>query len=194
MVNARIVLASRSPRRMEILRREGVTFESIESPVDDPATPPEGDAAEVATLLARRKAEAVIAAHPQRCDGAFVVAADTICRHGSGSVGKAESEADARRILSRMMDGEHRVVTAVAVCRDGRWIEFVDEASVHLQHPGREAFDRFIASGAWRGKAGAYDISERRAAGWTVRCEGDEDTVGGLPWKRLRGVLEAWRS
>jgi len=146
----------------------------------------------VAAHLARRKAEAVMESHPDRCRGAFVVAADTICRHGRESVGKAESESEARRILARMMDGAHRVVTAVAVCRDGRWFEFVDEASVELQHPGAEAVDRFLASGAWRGKAGAYDISERRAAGWKVLCSGDEDTVGGLPWKRLHRVMEAW--
>lgn len=192
MVNARIILASRSPRRMQILRREGVDFESIEAPVDDPSTPPPGDAASVASSLARRKAESVIAAHPARCADAFVVAADTICRHGSGSVGKAESVAEARRILTRMMDGQHEVVTAVAVSRAGAWRSFVDVARVRMEHPGVEALERFLASDAWRGKAGAYDIEERRAAGWTIHCEGDEDTVGGLPWKRLQATMQGW--
>jgi septum formation protein len=192
MVSARIVLASRSPRRMEILRREGIAFESIEAPVDDPSTPPAGEAASVASELARRKAEAVVAAHPERCRGAFVVAADTICRHGESSVGKAESPQEAREILSRMMDGSHRVITAVALVRDGQWSGFVDEARVRLEHPGAVEIDRFIASGAWRGKAGAYDILERRSAGWVIHCEGDEDTVGGLPWSRLRSRIEAW--
>lgn len=191
-MNDRIILASRSPRRMQILRRERVDFESIEAPVDDPATPPPGDAAAVAANLARRKAEAVIAAHPSRCGDAFVVAADTICRHGSASVGKAESVAEARRIIARMMDGEHEVVTAVAVARAGVWQCFVDVARVRLEHPGAEALERFLASDAWRGKAGAYDIEERRAAGWTIRCEGDADTVGGLPWARLRATIEGW--
>lgn len=192
MVSARVVLASRSPRRMEILRREGVRFESIEAPVDDPSTPPEGDAARVAASLARRKAESVLEAHAARCAGAFLVAADTICRHGDASVGKADTPAEARAILARMMDGEHRVVTAVAVWRDGRWVEFVDEARVRLVDPGAVEVARFIESGAWRGKAGAYDIVERRAAGWTVECVGDEDTVGGLPWARLRQLMEGW--
>ncbi len=191
-MNERIILASRSPRRMQILRREGVVFESIEAPVDDPSTPPPGDVAAVATSLARRKAEAVIAAHTSRCGDAFVVAADTICRHGSASVGKADSVAEARRILAQMMDGEHEVVTAVAVARAGVWRSFVDVARVRLEHPGAEALERFLASGGWRGKAGAYDIEERRAAGWTIRCEGDEDTVGGLPWTRLRATIEGW--
>jgi septum formation protein len=194
MVNGRIVLASRSPRRMEILRREGVAFESIEAPIDDPSTPPAGDAARVALELARRKAEAVVAAHPDRCRGAFVVAADTICRHGDASVGKAESPQEARVILARMMDGAHRVITAVAVFREGRWGDFVDEARVRLKHPGASEIDRFIEAGGWRGKAGAYDILERRAAGWVIHCEGDEDTVSGLPWSRLARLIEAWPS
>jgi septum formation protein len=192
VVRERIILASRSPRRMQILRREGVDFESIEAPVDDPSTPPEGDVAMVAADLARRKAEAVIAAHPERCARAFVVAADTICRHGLDSVGKAESIEQARRILLRMMDGDHQVVTAVAVSRAGAWRSFVDVAHVRMEHPGEEALERFLASDAWKGKAGAYDIEERRAAGWTIRCSGDEDTVGGLPWKRLRATMEEW--
>jgi len=192
VVSERIILASRSPRRMQILRREGVDFESIEAPVDDPSTPPQGDVASVAGDLARRKAEAVIAAHPDRCANAFVVAADTICRHGSDSVGKAESIDEARRILLQMMDGEHEVVTAVAVARAGAWRSFVDVASVRVEHPGAEALERFLASGGWKGKAGAYDIEERRAAGWTIRCTGDEDTVGGLPWKLLRATMVGW--
>lgn len=177
---------------MQILRREGVDFESIEAPVDDPSTPPEGDVAGVAAALARRKAEAVIAAHPARCAGAFVVAADTICRHGSSSVGKAESVTEARRILTWMLDGEHDVVTAVTVSRAGVWRSFVDVARVRMEHPGAEALEHFLASDAWRGKAGAYDIEERRAAGWTIHCVGDEDTVGGLPWRRLQATMEGW--
>jgi septum formation protein len=177
---------------MQILRREGVDFESIEAPVDDPATPPEGDVAIVAADLARRKAEAVIATHPSRCADAFVVAADTICRQGANSVGKAESLEQARRILAQMMDGEHEVVTAVAIARGGAWQSFVDVARVRVEHPGAEALERFLASGGWRGKAGAYDIEERRAAGWTIRCEGDEDTVGGLPWTRVRATIQGW--
>ncbi len=191
-MSERIILASRSARRMHILQREGVAFESIEAPVDDPSTPPEGDVAGVAASLARRKAEAVIAAHAARCANAFVVAADTICRHGSSSVGKAESVEQARRILAQMMDGEHDVVTAVVVTRAGAWRSFVDVARVRMEHPGTEALERFLASDAWRGKAGAYDIEERRAAGWTIHCVGDEDTVGGLPWKRLQATMEGW--
>lgn len=189
----RIVLASRSPRRIEILRREGVCFESIEAIFDDAATPPPGDPAEVAIALALAKARDVAAASPSACAGAVVVGADTICRHGDASVGKAESEAEARRILRTMMDGDHRVVTGVAMIRAGEVRAFADEALVRLENPGEREIAAYLAGGGWRGKAGAYDITERRSAGWTVHCRGDEDTVGGLPWRRLREALEAWR-
>lgn len=188
----RIVLASRSPRRMEILRREGVQFESIEAAVDDAATPPQGDPREVARALAVAKAQAVAVAHADRCRGAFVVAADTICHHRGESVGKASDPDEARAILLRMMDGAHAVVTGVAVLRDGSLHTFVDEATVRLERVSPADMQQYIASGLWEGKAGAYDIDERRRAGWTVQCEGDADTVGGLPWTRLLGLLEAW--
>ena len=188
----RIVLASRSPRRMEILRREGVRFESIEAAVDDAATPPQGDPHEVARVLAVAKARAVAAAHPDRCRDTFVVAADTICHHQGESVGKASDPAEAQAILMRMMDGAHAVVTGVAVLRDGALQSFVDEATVRLERVSSADMQRYIASGLWEGKAGAYDIDERRRAGWTVHCEGDPDTVGGLPCQRLLRLLEDW--
>ena len=188
----RIVLASRSPRRMEILRREGVRFESIEAAVDDAAMPPQGDPHEVARALAVAKARAVAAAHPDRCRDAFVVAADTICHHQGESVGKASDPAEAQAILMRMMDGAHAVVTGVAVLRDGALHTFVDEATVRLERVSSADMQRYIASGLWEGKAGAYDIDERRRAGWTVHCEGDPDTVGGLPCRRLLRLLEDW--
>ncbi|NBV65373.1 MAG: septum formation inhibitor Maf, partial [Planctomycetes bacterium] len=129
----RIVLASRSPRRMEILRREGVHFESIEADVDDAATPPQGDPREAARALAVAKAQAVAGAHADRCRDAFVVAADTICHHRGESVGKASDPDEARTILARMMDGAHAVVTGVAIMRHGALQTFVDEATVRLE-------------------------------------------------------------
>lgn len=188
----RIVLASRSPKRIEILRREGANFESLEALVDDAATPPPGEPGEVAMSLALAKARSVAGAHPAVCEGAFVVGADTICRHREASVGKAETAEEARAILRAMMDGEHRVVTGFAVLRDGEARTFVDEAVVRLEDPGEAEIAAYLKGDAWRGKAGAYDITERRRAGWIVHCRGDEDTVGGLPWRRLREALERW--
>ena len=177
MVNgdARIVLASRSPTRIGILRAHGVAFESIEADVDDAAAPPPGEPGEVSMALAVAKARGVQSAHAARCAGRFVVGADTICRHGDRSVGKPESVAEAERMLATMMDGPHRVVTGVAILRDERAESFVDEAIVRLEHPGEDELRRYLASGRWQGKAGAYDITERRAAGWTVHCDGDPE-------------------
>lgn len=143
--------------------------------------------------LALAKARGVAQVHAVACRGAFVIGADTICRHGERSVGKAESAEEARRILRAMMDGDHRVVTGVAVIRGDEARTFVDEALVRLEDPGERELQAYLEGGMWRGKAGAYDITERRRAGWTVHCRGDEDTVGGLPWRRLRELLEGWR-
>jgi septum formation protein len=188
----RIVLASRSPRRMEILRREGVPFESIEAPVDDPARPPEGDPSEVSASLARAKAFSVCEAHAARIGDAFVIGADTICAVDGRSIGKPESLDDARGMLRAMAGRDHEVVTSVAVRRGTTERVMTDLATVTLPPLHDLRLEDYLASGGWRGKAGAYDIEERCRAGWRIVCSGDPDTVGGLPWRLVREVLERW--
>jgi len=188
----RIVLASRSPRRIEILQREGVQFQSIEADVDDEATPPAGDPRSVAKELALSKARAVSAAHALQCQGAFVIGADTICHHRGVSVGKARDRDEARQILFQMMDGAHTVVTGIAIIHDGDARTFVDEAIVRLQPVSDAQIELYLQSDGWQGKAGAYDIEERQRAGWSMQCDGDTDTVGGLPWRRVREAIEGW--
>lgn len=193
MVNsARLVLASRSPRRIEILRREGVAFESIEASVDDPSRPPQGDPAGVSAELARRKAEDVARGHSDRVRDAFVVGADTICAIDGRSIGKPESVEEARAMLRLMAGRAHDVVTSVAVWRAGHARVATDTATVTLPELDDAVVQRYLDGGAWKGKAGAYDIDERRRGGWDIDCVGDPDTVSGLPWRLVRQVMEAW--
>lgn len=192
MSGTRIVLASRSSRRMEILRREGVVFESIEAPVDDPSRPPEGDPAEVSAALARAKAHSVCQAHASRIGDAFVIGADTICAMDGRSIGKPESLDEARGMLRAMAGRDHEVVTSVVVRRGTAERVMTDLATVELPPLDDLQLEDYLASGGWRGKAGAYDIEERRRAGWRIGCRGDPDTVGGLPWRLVRTVLEGW--
>lgn len=192
VIAPRVVLASRSPRRMEILRREGVRFESIEAPVDDPSRPPEGDPAKVSSSLALAKARSVRQAHAMRVGDAFVIAADTICAMDGRSIGKPESLEEARSMLQAMSGRAHDVVTSVAVCRGPEERVATDVATVTLPSLSDAEMILYLASGAWQGKAGGYDIEDRRRAGWAVGCSGDPDTVSGLPWALVRRVLEGW--
>jgi septum formation protein len=175
---------------MEILRREGVAFESIESPADDPAHPPEGDPVAVSGDLARAKVRSVRQVHGDRLAQAFVIGADTICTLDGRSIGKPETQDQARDMLQAMAGRAHDVVTSVVVSHQGQERTASDIARVTLPSVEAMALPIYLASGAWRGKAGAYDIEERRRGGWSIGCQGDPDTVSGLPWRLVKRLIE----
>lgn len=77
--------------------------------------------------------------------------------------------------------------------RDARRWLFADRAAVRYGRVSDAAVDEYVASGLWRGKAGAYNLQERLEAGWPVRCEGDPATVMGLPMRRLEPWLARLR-
>jgi septum formation protein len=185
-----LVLASRSRRRMEVLDREGVAYRAVEAPFEDPPQPPQGHAAEIAGMLALRKAESARDAFPEACRHAAVLAADTICTVDGRSIGTPVDVLQARTMLATMVDRWHGVVTGVAILHGPRRVVFADEARVWLGSPGLEVVEAYLQSGGWRGRAGAYDLDDRLRAGWPIRCEGDPDTVAGLPWKRVVSALE----
>jgi septum formation protein len=186
-----LILASRSPRRIELLRRGAVAFEAIEAPIDDAAEAPPGVVHENAIRIARLKARAVREAFPARCEGRAVLAADTICEMGGHAVGKPRDVAEARAMLASAMGREHRVVTGVCILRGEREWSFFDEAFVTIEPVSEAKLDEYLAGGQWKNRAGGYDYEQRLAEGWRLRCRGDPDTVAGLPWTRARMILEA---
>lgn len=133
------------------------------------------------------------------CGGPVVLGADTVVVKGGELIGKAESAAEAERILRRLSSGEHEVVTGVALVEPGgagggagRRRVFADTARVRVGRLSDAMIGEYVSSGQWRGKAGAYNLEERVAAGWPVAWEGDPTTVMGLPMGRLMPVLRAW--
>ena len=101
---------------------------------------------------------------------------------------------DARRMLLTMRDADHEVYTGVALldARTGMRDLYVDRAIVHVGHISDEAIEEYVASGQWRGKAGAYNLAERLSAGWPITFEGDPGTIMGLPMRTLPGRLRAF--
>jgi septum formation protein len=191
---ARLLLASQSPRRREILRQHGLDHDARHPGIDDSTLDPgRVTPFEWAAALAYLKAAAGAAAEgPSR----LVIGADTICVKDGMFIGQPADAADAERIIRLLQDAQHEVITGVALIwtgRDGvrRRRIFVDRARVHVGQIGNERIREYIASGQWRGKAGAYNLSERLEAGWPVSVEGDPTTVMGLPMRSLRRVLEA---
>ena len=119
-----------------------------------------------------------------------VLAADTVCVHGDEIFGQPSSADDARRMLLAMRGAAHVTITGVcliSLADSRRWM-FVDQAVVRCGHVNDGRIEQYIASGQWRGKAGAYNLQERIDEGWPIECDGDPDTVMGLPMR----CLEPW--
>lgn len=182
-----LVLASASPRRLELLARLGVTPERVDpADIDENVLPGELPATHVRRLAAE-KAAAVAARHPD----AAILAADTVVAVGRRILPKAEDEATARACLALLSGRRHRVLTALSlVTPDGRALNRLDETIVAVRRLTHDATSAYLASGEWRGKAGGYAIQGRFEA--EVRfLAGSHSGVMGLPLFHARALLEA---
>jgi len=192
-----LVLASRSPRRAALLREAGIAFTVTDPPFDDPADPMmNGDhpsPADLACALALRKAHSLIGHVEHR---SIILAADTIVVLPRGEdytlLGQPATLDEAQRMLLQLMNVVHDVVTGVALLAgDGQRREmFADVAHVHIGTLDPGVLRRYLDSGAWRGKAGGYNLLE--LPDWPINVQGDRTTVAGLPMARLRPRLAAW--
>jgi septum formation protein len=192
-IGVRVVLASRSPRRTELLREADIDHDAQHPGFDDASLVP-GDVTpeQWVMSLAFLKAWAR-ATDPAQAEPRLVVGADTACLVDGRLVGTPTTAGEAREMLQGMLGREHDVITGVAVIctATGRRRMFADRATVRMGHLDAPELEAYIASGLWKGKAGAYNLSERLDAGWPITYEGDPATIMGLPVTRLRPVLAA---
>src|SRR5580704_16603488 len=179
------VLASASPRRLELLAQIGLAPDLIE-PAEIDETPLPGETARLLTVrLARAKAAAVA----QRQPGAFVLAADTVVAAGRRLLGKPDSAAEASRMLALLSGRAHRVLTAVAVAAPGgRTAARLSETRVRFKRLTRSEIEAYLASGEWAGKAGGYGV-QGRAGAFVIALNGAYTGVVGLPLYETRALL-----
>ena len=184
MKTPRIVLASASPRRRDLLTLIGIAHEVRPADVDE--TVRSGERADDYTeRLARAKAAALAAVVPD----ALVVGSDTTVVVDDAILGKPCDEADAARMLRQLGGRRHTVHTAVAVARDGRVESGVERVDVTFRALTDADIASYIATGEPMDKAGAYGI---QGYGATIveRIEGDYFAVMGLPLGRLVRLME----
>jgi septum formation protein len=172
----RFVLASASPRRLDLLAVIGIAPDEVDPAAVD-ETPGKGELpAKHAARLAGEKAAAVRARHPD----SVILAADTVVALGRRILPKAEDEATARRCLAMLSGRRHKVIGGIAVVgADGtEWRRLVT-TSVKFKRLERGEIDAYIACGEWNGKAGGYAI-QGRAAALIPWIEGSWSNVVGL--------------
>ena len=180
----KIVLASASPRRKEILTNLGLDFEIITSDVNE-SLPFGTSATDAVCMLSERKAEAV----RKICgDDVLVISSDTLLEHEGKPLGKPKDEPDAKRILLSLSGKRHFVHTGVSVLYKGKTLTAFDSTAVYMKpFSEKEAID-YIKTGECMDKAGAYAIQGIGAA-LIERTEGEFDTVVGFPSKLFLKML-----
>lgn len=172
----RLILASASPRRRDLLCQAGLEPDRIEpTHIDESEIP-----GELPGPLALRLAQEKAAAHAGAKDG-FVLAADTVVGVGRRVLPKTETEAEARRCLELMSGRSHRVYTGIAVkAPDGPLTSRLVETRVKFKRLSEPEILAYLASGEWQGKAGGYAI-QGMAGGYIVNLIGSFTGVVGLP-------------
>ncbi len=184
----KLILASRSPRRRELLSAAGYRFEVL----------PPGDAAEVGPQPGESAAEAVARLAllkardvAGRISSGVLVACDTLVECQGRILGKARDRNDARRILRALSAQEHRVLSGLCVWAlpRGRPKVRVALSRLRMDRLTDEQLDTYLAGEQWRGKAGAFGFQD--GPGWVHLIEGSESNVVGLPLELLSEMLAA---
>lgn len=177
----RLVLASSSPRRADLLRSVGLEFETVPADIDETRRPGEHPHAYV-ERLAREKAAAVAA------PATAVIGADTAVVLAGDVLGKPGHPAEAAAMLRRLSGEVHHVVTGVAVSGDGDIESVVESALVRMATITEDEIAAYVATGEPLDKAGAYAVQGRGGL-FVETVEGHPSTVVGLPLPAVRRLL-----
>lgn len=179
----RVILASASPRRRELLGRLIVDFEVVPADVDEDPLPGEHPEA-TSQRLAHQKWHKVSATYPD----ALVIAGDTVVAIGEHQLAKPRDEEEASAMLQALSGRAHRVITGLAVGPAGRAICKVVSTTVQFRRLDEMEISDYVATGEPMDKAGAYAI-QGGAAGFVVGIEGSYTNVVGLPLEALEEAL-----
>jgi septum formation protein len=180
----RLVLASASPRRQQLLREAGYEFAVFPANIDEDSYPnllP----IELARHLSFEKAKAVAGRFPQD----VVLAADTVVAFGDRALSKPEDVEDARRMLTLLSGTTHIVITGVTLMQKESEVQQTRHAmsAVRMRRLSREEIDGYIASNQWEGKAGGYGIQDQDP--FVTRMSGSQTNIIGLPMELVERML-----
>ena len=176
---SKIILASASPRRKELMELAGYDFEVICADIVE-VVPEEAMPQEVVMSLALQKAQAVAAEHKE----AVVIGSDTVVALDGKILGKPHSEQEACEMLRSLSGRTHKVFTGVAIVCGGKVKNFFDETDVEFYSLGDDEIKKYVATGEPTDKAGAYGIQGKGSV-LAKRINGDFFSVMGLPSAKL---------
>lgn len=173
----KIILASQSPRRREILDKIGIEYDVKPAHCNEITNLTEPS--EIVVELAKRKANAV--------EGNIILGADTIVAKDNVIFGKPKDKEDAFRMLKSLQDSWHTVYTGVCINNEA----YFEKTDVHMVKLSDKEIKDYIATGEPMDKAGAYAI-QGIGGKFIDQIEGEFETVMGLPIKRLQGIIDEY--
>jgi len=175
----KLILASGSPRRKELLELAGVPFEIVVSEIEE-TIGAYSSPADIVMSLALQKASAVVEHH----EDSVVLGADTIVTYESRILGKPKDEAEAKEILQLLSGKTHEVYTGVALISKEKTVTFYERTEVTFWELTEEEIDAYIATKEPLDKAGSYGIQGKGSI-FVQHIQGDYYSVVGLPIARL---------
>jgi septum formation protein len=180
----RLVLASASPRRQQLLREAGYEFTVFPADIDEEIYP-QLTPLELARHLSFEKAKAVAGRFPHD----VVLGADTVVAFGDRALSKPEDAQEARRMLSLLSGTTHIVITGVTLMQKESEVQQTRAAmsAVRMRVLSREEIEQYIAGGDWEGKAGGYGIQDNDP--FVTRMAGSHSNVVGLPMELVERML-----
>lgn len=181
---APLILASASPRRLELLAQVGIVPDRVVATDIDETRRKDESPRELALRLAREKAAAC------EVEGAYVLAADTVVALGQRNLEKAADEAEAAAFLRQLSGRAHQCITGIAVrAPDGRIAARAVLARVKMKRLTEREIATYLASGEWKGKAGGYGI-QGAAGAFVTAINGSYTAIVGLPLYETLSLLE----
>lgn len=185
----RIILASNSPRRKEILGNLGLKFQVVSPDVEERTDQNSANAAVEELSLQKAKAvHKLLKDKGDSLENTLIIAADTVVVHGLKMLGKPKTPAAAKKMLQRLMNDTHFVMTGVSLIYNNRIACQSELTKIHFTNIPEQEIDTYVKSGEPMDKAGGYGI-QGKASLWIDRIDGDYFNVVGFPVHRFYAML-----
>lgn len=183
----RIILASKSPRRKEILEEHGYEVVVNESRVNEESIQKE-DVKELVVELAKLKAQAVAKKHKD----SIIVAADTLVYFEGEEIGQQKDDEKAERTMRKLLGKTHDVISGLCIINtaNNKMVQDFDISYVTLKNVPDKVLQEYIKSGQYKGKAGAYNIDDPEFASFIEKIEGSFTNIKGLPIEKVEKMIK----